>query len=87
MRLQSSLDVAAASGLWSDLYLKRGAPIVLDASEVERLGAACLQVLLAAAAHWRRVGLEFRVVDPSPAFLEALRIMGAQDAFRPAEAP
>jgi chemotaxis protein CheX len=87
MRLQSSLDVAAASGLWSDLCMKRGAPIVLDASGVDRLGGACLQVLLAAAAHWRKAGLEFRVADPSSAFLEALRIMGAQDAFQWTEAP
>lgn len=77
MRLPQNLDLGAAKTLHSDFLQARGAPIEIDASEVERIGGVCLQVLIAAAAAWRRDGHEFRVVAPSQAFTEAIRLMGA----------
>jgi chemotaxis protein CheX len=77
MLLLRNLDFAAARPLWQELRQLRGAPLALDASEVERLGGLCLQVLLAASAEWRAAGLEFRIEAPSQAFVTALKTMGA----------
>jgi len=48
MQLASNLDLAAAKPLWTELVATRAQPIEIDASNVERLGGLCLQVLLAA---------------------------------------
>ena len=43
------LDLSAAGPLAASLLRRRGSPLALDGSAVERLGGQCLQVLLAAA--------------------------------------
>jgi chemotaxis protein CheX len=77
MRLSSILDLRAAGPLKAEFTSVRGARLEVDASDVERLGGLCLQVIIAAAAAWREDGAEFRIVNPSPAFLESLKILGA----------
>lgn len=79
MRLPQILDIAAAAPLWSELSRARGRPVELDASDVERVGGLCLQVLLTARAAWLADCLAFRVVNPSTGFVEATRLMGAAD--------
>ncbi len=78
MALPQILDFAAAAPLRAELAAARGAPLELDASAVERLGGLCVQVLLAAEAAWRGDGQAFQIINPSPAFAEAARLMGAQ---------
>ncbi|HVY85159.1 MAG TPA: STAS domain-containing protein [Caulobacterales bacterium] len=78
MLLPQILNVEAAPALWAELGRARGAPLELDASEVDRLGAPCLQVLLAAANAWAESGLPLRIIRASPAFREAVRVMGAE---------
>ena len=78
MHLPAILDLGAATPLWTNLVATRGAALTLDASRVERLGAPCLQVLMAAAVSWRADGKGFTIADPSPAFLNSLRLMGAE---------
>jgi chemotaxis protein CheX len=46
---------------------------------VEHLGGLCLQIILAAAKSWRADGLEFQVVNPTPAFVDSLKLLGAND--------
>jgi len=82
MKLASVLDLGAAAPLWSQLCEARGRPLALDASGVERLGGQCLQSLLAARAQWASDGIAFSVALASPAFQEALRLMGADDLAR-----
>src|SRR5215471_15408996 len=77
--LASSLDMTAAAPLKAQLLAARGTPLELDASCVRRLGAQCLQVLLAAEAHWSGEGLDWRICDPSPEFAEAAGLMGRRD--------
>lgn len=77
MLLARNLDLSAAAPLWSSLTKARGGALELDASQVERLSGVCLQVLLAAAAAWRAAGLDFRIVESSQAFSDAVEIMGA----------
>jgi chemotaxis protein CheX len=78
MRLAANLNMSAAAPLYAELAQARGAPIKLDASDVESLGGLCLQVLIAAAAAWRRDGKDFSVANRSAAFLEAMHLLGAQ---------
>lgn len=77
--LADSLDLTAAAPLAAALLAARGKPATLDASGVRRLGAQCLQVLLAARALWSSDGLPWRVVDPSPEFADAAALMGCPD--------
>ena len=77
--LGESLDLTGAAPLKAQLLAARGTPLSLDASRVRRLGAQCLQVLLAARASWSGDGLEWRVTDPSPEFADAARLMGCPD--------
>jgi chemotaxis protein CheX len=73
------LDLRAAAPLAAELLGRRGKPVVVDASGVERLGGQCLQVLLAGRATWRADGHAFQIADPSAAFSDALVALGAAD--------
>lgn len=75
MKLAPVLDYGAAAPLRDALLSLRGQPLAIDASEVERLGALCLQVLLSAKSTWASDKCDFRIVDPSAGFLEAARLM------------
>jgi chemotaxis protein CheX len=74
--LADSLDLTAAAPLAATLLAARGKPAILDASGVQRLGAQCLQVLLAARALWSSDGQPWRLIDPSPEFADAAALMG-----------
>jgi chemotaxis protein CheX len=74
--LADSLDLTAAAPLAAELLAARGKPAILDASGVQRLGAQCLQVLLAARALWSSDGQPWRLIDPSPEFTDAATLMG-----------
>jgi chemotaxis protein CheX len=71
------LDLKAASELRDEFCAAKGGPLDVDASKVQRLGGLCLQVLLSAQRSWAVDGKPFRVVDPSPDFLEGIRCFGA----------
>jgi chemotaxis protein CheX len=75
--LPESLDLVAAAPLRDELLRRRGAPLDLDGSAVERFGGQCLQVLLAAQAAWQEDGQPFRLVAPSEALTDGLRALGA----------
>jgi chemotaxis protein CheX len=74
--LADCLDLTAAAPLKAQLLAARGTPLSLDASAVRRIGAQCLQVLLAAHATWRQDGHPIEVVSPSPEFAETVALMG-----------
>ena len=76
--LPAVLDLKAATPLAALLLARRGTPLVVDGSAVERLGAQCLQVLLAARKTWDADGQPFQLANPSTAFIEALALLGAQ---------
>lgn len=70
--LPAVLDTPAAGALRQTLRdaIGSGQPIQLDASGVERIGQACLQVLAAAEAAAEESGQEFRIVGASPVFAD-----------------
>ncbi len=67
----------AAAPLLKDIRTRRGAPLILDGSRVERIGGQCLQVILAARAAWAADGLGFEIRKPSTALKDAWVLMGA----------
>jgi len=79
--LPEDLGTDSAAGLHAALMGLRGEACELNASEVRRLGGLSLQVLMAAAATWSADGQPLRFVDPSPAFQDALRQLGAAGTF------
>ena len=75
--LPAILDLRAAGVLTSDLLARRGQPLTVDASGVERLGGLSLQVLLSAAKTWAADGLPLTFAPVSDAFVEQCRAFGA----------
>jgi chemotaxis protein CheX len=78
IELPENLDMPAAAPLAEGLARRLGEPLVLDASRVVRLGASCLQVLLAAARSWKAEGDALTLQEPSPRFLEDLKLLGLE---------
>ena len=74
--LPETLDLPAAAPLAESLLKCVGEDLVLDASEVRRLGGSCLQVLLSAARTWSAEGDALTLDRPSPQFVEDLRLFG-----------
>ncbi len=78
LTLPTELDIKAAMPLAAELLALRGRDLALNAAQIERVGAQCLQVLLSAAATWEADGQELVVQEPSPAFADAIRIAGLE---------
>jgi chemotaxis protein CheX len=70
------LDLTAASGLLEAFLERRGQVLAVDGSNVQRLGAQCLQVLLAARMAWEEDGQTLCVENCSEDFLASLELMG-----------
>ena len=79
--LPAVLDLKAAAPLKATFLEHRGEDVMIDASGVQRLGALCLQVLLAARRAWSEDGHELRFEPRSDAFADALTLFGATDRF------
>ncbi|SFS86459.1 STAS domain-containing protein [Brevundimonas viscosa] len=75
--LPAVLDLRAAGALTSEFLARRGQPLTVDASGVERLGGLSLQVLLSAAKTWAADGMDLTVAPVSEAFVEQCRAFGA----------
>jgi chemotaxis protein CheX len=78
LQLGAILDLKAASPLHLQLLTLRGRDLVLDASEVSRLGGLCLQVLLSAVTAWRSDGRTLATTHPSDPFARAIELFGVR---------
>ncbi|MET0746704.1 MAG: STAS domain-containing protein [Rhizobium sp.] len=74
--LAAVLDLNEASMLRSKLVGLRGSNVVVDASSVERVGALCVQVIMAAAKTWDEDKLSFTFSKVSDAFQKTLQLIG-----------
>ncbi len=83
VELAAALDLTAVAALLADVKARRGAPLILDGSNVQRIGGLCLQVLLAAHDAWRVDGCEFQL-KASDALAAGLRQMGAEQLLEEA---
>ena len=75
--LEPVLDLGAAERLHARLMDLRGQPLDIDASQVERLGGLCLQVLISARNTWAADGRRASVTIASPSFEEAWTMFAA----------
>jgi len=85
LRLQSNLSLDQAAPLRDALLARRGGPLEIDASEVERLSGPCFQVLAAARQTWAADGHPLAFATPSTAFESGLTLMGGADWIRTQE--
>jgi chemotaxis protein CheX len=76
LKLSSVLDLNEASALHGRLMELRGSDIKIDASEVERLGVPCAQVLVAGAHAWHSDKKSFAVEKASDAFEKTMQLIG-----------
>lgn len=63
-----------------------GASMIIDASAVETVGQAVVQLLIAARAEADATGQSFAIVNPSEAFTARIAALGLTDALVPANA-
>lgn len=75
-KLAAVLDLNEASNLRANLLSLRGKAVAIDASAVERLGAQCVQVLMAAAKTWEADKKPFSFAKASDAFLKTMQLIG-----------
>lgn len=78
LALQPLLDIKAARPLKEMLLqaLAKSEPLTLDASLVERVSTACIQVLLAFASAMAAAGVPFTLAQPSQPLVEAFANLG-----------
>lgn len=80
--LDAVLDLKAADCLKTALMERRGLPLEVDASGVQRLGGLCLQVLIAAQNAWMLDGVPMIISSRSDEFAETLKLFGADGLFQ-----
>lgn len=78
IELPENLDMPVAASLAESFLKLVGEPLAVDASRVQRLGASCLQVMLAAARTWKSEGDALTLHNPSPRFVEDLTLLGLE---------
>ena len=76
VELPEVLDLKAATPLTVKFLTLRGRPVHVDASNVQRLGGQCLQVLLSAAMTWKADKIPFALVNVSGDLNEGLARLG-----------
>lgn len=76
LQLAPALDFNEASELRGKLLAMRGKPLTVDASKVEKVGAQCMQVLMAGAKAWEEDKQPFSVTEPSEAFQKFTQLIG-----------
>ncbi|NKN34856.1 STAS domain-containing protein [Agrobacterium sp. a22-2] len=76
LELPAVLDLNEASALRDKLLSMRGSGLTVDASGVERVGALCVQVLMAGAKAWEEDKHPFSVTKASDAFLKTIQLLG-----------
>ena len=74
--LPEVLDLTAAGPLTQSFLSRRGTVLSVDASGVRRVGAQCLQVILAAVTTWKTDGVHMSLEKPTEEFLEGARLLG-----------
>lgn len=86
LKLPATLDVARARAVFEDLAGRRGSPLTIDASEVEKASALAVEILIAARRQWQADGLPFALGNLSAAARDTWAGLGlSPDGSRPAE--
>lgn len=80
LKLAPVLDLNEATALHENLLALKGAPVEIDASAVERIGALCAQVLMAGARSWKEDQSSFTFSEVSDAFVKTTQLIGVDIA-------
>lgn len=80
VELPECLDSSAAEAVRNLFLSVRGRSIEVDASQVRRVGAQSLQILIAATRTWQADGQSYRLVNPSPALTDTIALLGLTGA-------
>jgi chemotaxis protein CheX len=83
LQLPAILDLKAAAPLVEALLARRGSEVFVDGSDVQRLGAQCLQVLLSAQNSWAEDDQSLIFENLSQDFISALELFGADPDLLP----
>ncbi len=76
LKLNPVLDLNEAVGLHGQLLAMRGRDLVIDASDVQRCGTQCVQVLMSAARTWEEDQKSYRMTGVSDAFGKTMQLIG-----------
>ncbi|WEX78003.1 STAS domain-containing protein [Sinorhizobium numidicum] len=76
LKLAPVLDLNEATALHEKLLALKGGAVSIDASAVERIGALCVQVLVAGARSWEEDQLSFTFAKVSDAFVKTTQLIG-----------
>lgn len=79
LKLPAVLDLNAASRLHEQVLALKDKNVAVDATDVVRVGAQCIQILLSAARSWRSMDMAFSVNQSSDAFAKTLQLLGITD--------
>lgn len=75
--LPKRVDADMAVHLLESLLERKHGAIAIDASRVRQLSTLSVQVLLSARKRWNRGRLAFSITNPSAAFQEGVKLLGA----------
>lgn len=76
LSLAAVLDLNEATNLHGKLMSLRGGDLLIDASAVERVGAQCVQVLMAARKNWDEDKHSFKFSKVSDTFSKTMQLIG-----------
>ena len=76
IEMPARLDHAAALALRPEIETARDQSLKLDASKVDYLGGAGVELLLAVRAEWLGKDQDFAIDDPSEGFLQGMDRLG-----------
>lgn len=76
LMLPDCLDASAAAAVKDMLLARRGNALIVDASQVRRVGAQSLQILVAAARTWQADGMSYCVTNSSSELLDTIALIG-----------
>lgn len=74
--LKAKLDTSSAPQLRDDLVAADGQDLILDATQVEQLGALCAEVLLSVRHLWMQKKQSVTIENPSSQLIDNLGRMG-----------
>lgn len=74
--LNAKLDTSSAGPLRDELVAAHGQDLVLDASDVEHIGALCAEVLMSVRHLWRQSDASITIENASSQLIDNLNQMG-----------
>lgn len=76
LKLEKVLDLNEATALHGKLMALRGGNLLIDGSAVERAGALCIQVIMAAAKTWEEEKHNFNFSKVSDGLSKTMQLIG-----------